>query len=140
MVSESIITVIAQQKQNYVASPLPLPSPLLPSLLPSLLPILCSLGLLSIQNSPSLRDFSGFDNLREVGTIVIAYLRNEATVLDGFNSLFEAGRIIITFNMVSSNCACLYVSHWLAGLGVSRLLGILIVTLFGCLSHKISYY
>lgn len=135
MVSESIITVITKQKQNYVSSPLPLPSPLLPSRLP---PILCSLGLLSIQNSPSLRDFSGFDNLREVGTIVIAYPRNGARVLDGFNSLFEAGRIIITFNLVS-NCAYLYVSHWLAGMGVSRLLGILIVTLFGCLSHKISY-
>ena len=105
MVSESNITVIAKQKQNYVPSPLPLPSPLLPSLLSSLPPILCSLGLLSIQNSPSLHDFSGFDNLREVGTIVIAYLRNRATVLDGFNSLFEAGRIIVTFNMVSSNCA-----------------------------------
>lgn len=137
MVSESNITVIAKQKQNYVSSPLPPFPPT--SLPPSLPPILCSLGLLSIQNSPSLQDLSGFDNLREVGTIVIAYPRNGARVLDGFNSLFEAGRIIITFNLVSSNFAFLYVSHWLAGLGDSRLLGILIVTLFGCLSHKISF-
>ena len=58
-------------------------------------------GLLSLQNSPSLRDISGFDNLLEAGTIVVAFLRNGARVLDGFNSLFEASRIIITFNMVS---------------------------------------
>ena len=61
----------------------------------------CSLGLLAIQNSPSLQNLSGFDELETVGMLVIAFLGNDMVDMDAFNSLRTAGTIIITRNMVS---------------------------------------
>ena len=58
-------------------------------------------GLLAIQNSMSLTDFSGFRNLRMVGTLVIAFLGNNMPDLDGFNSLYQASVFILTRNTVS---------------------------------------
>ena len=61
-----------------------------------------SLGLLAIQNSPSLQNLSGFDELETVGMLVIAFLGNDMVDMDAFNSLRTAGTIIITRNMVRS--------------------------------------
>ena len=60
------------------------------------------IGLLSVQNSDSLIDLTGFRNLRSAQTIVLAFLGSSAVDLDGFNSLFECGQLIITRNLVST--------------------------------------
>ena len=57
-------------------------------------------GLLAIQNSPSLQNLSGFDELERVGMLVIAFLGNDMVDMDAFNSLRTAVTIIITRNMV----------------------------------------
>ena len=57
-------------------------------------------GLLAIQNSPSLQNLSGFDELERVGMLVIAFLGNDMVDMDAFNSLRMAVTIIITRNMV----------------------------------------
>lgn len=60
-------------------------------------------GLLAIQNSPSLQNLSGFDELERVGMLVIAFLGNDMVDMDAFNSLRTAVTIIITRNMVCSH-------------------------------------
>ena len=58
-------------------------------------------GLLSLQSSVSLADFSGFGNIQAIGTLVIAFLGNNMADLDGFNALHQASMIILTRNLVS---------------------------------------
>jgi Notch-like protein len=55
-------------------------------------------GLLYIQNGDSLTEFSGFDNLVHVDTLVLAVLGDKMTTIDDFSSLFSASRIYITRN------------------------------------------
>ena len=57
-------------------------------------------GLLAIQNSASLQDLSGFDELERVGMLVIAFLGNDMIDMDAFNSVHTVGTVIITRNMV----------------------------------------
>ncbi len=58
-------------------------------------------GLLAIQSSANLTDFSGFENIRYMGTLVIAFLNNNMGDLDGFNAIHNASMIILTRNDVS---------------------------------------
>ena len=59
------------------------------------------LGLLYIQNGDALADFSGFDNLVYVDTLVLAQLGDSVTDISGFSSLYTASRLYITRNTVS---------------------------------------
>ena len=66
--------------------------------------VLCCIyyaGLLYIQNGDSLTEFSGFDNLVHVDTLVLAVLGEQLTTIHDFSSLFSASRIYITRNSVS---------------------------------------
>ena len=58
-------------------------------------------GLLYIQNGDSLEDLSGFDNVVQVHTLVLALLGDSMTTITGFSSLHSASRLYITRNSVS---------------------------------------
>lgn len=74
------------------------------------------IGLLSVQNSDSLIDLTGFRNLRYAQTIVLAFLGSSTVDLDGFNALFECGQLIITRNLVSIICMSILLFRVICGL------------------------